>query len=85
MDENWCEANTDLFPCNTNAITAVSLGLAAGGLSLIFVLFLMRKVSYVRTARFVGGSVSQEKISFERRLNRSDKKLYPRGSLLLPT
>jgi hypothetical protein len=37
------ELNTD-FPCNINAITAVSLGIGAGACALIFVLYLLREV-----------------------------------------
>jgi hypothetical protein len=33
-----------VFPCNANAIQAVSLGLGAGGLALLFTLWLYHKV-----------------------------------------
>ena len=32
------------FPCNASPIQAVSLGIAAGGIALIFTVFLMNKV-----------------------------------------
>ena len=37
--------NADDFPCNMNMISVASLGLAAGGVSLIFVLYLIKMVS----------------------------------------
>ena len=37
--------NADEFPCNMSMISVASLGLAAGGVSLLFVLYLIRMVS----------------------------------------
>ena len=49
MDDilNYCEVESGVtgFPCDANAITAVSLGLAAAGLGLLMVGWLMKKVS----------------------------------------
>jgi hypothetical protein len=41
---NFCATHKDDFPCNLSEIAAVSLGLAAGGASLLFVAFLYRQV-----------------------------------------
>jgi hypothetical protein len=39
--------DSDKFPCNASAIELVSLAVAAGGTSLLFVLFLTAQVRYV--------------------------------------
>lgn len=46
---SFCSLNPDIntFACNANDITLVSLGIAAGGFSLLFVIFLLRKVRFV--------------------------------------
>lgn len=40
----YCDLNADQFPCSEDSIVLVSLGLAASGLSLIMVVFLMNQV-----------------------------------------
>jgi len=40
--------NSDAFPCKEDVIVLVSMGIAASGLGLLMVLFLMKKVSQVR-------------------------------------
>lgn len=47
MDESLCIIYNDgveAFPCNAGPMNAASLGLAAGGLALIFAMHLTRKV-----------------------------------------
>lgn len=46
MPYSYCAANTDQFPCNKGAIVLVSLGLAAAGLGLVMVAYLMNSVSF---------------------------------------
>ena len=40
----FCHENADQFPCSEDTIVLVSLGLAAAGLGLIMVVFLMQQV-----------------------------------------
>ena len=40
----FCHHNADQFPCSEDPITLVSMGLAAAGLGLFMVLFLMQQV-----------------------------------------
>ena len=44
---NFCELESGVtgFPCNADAITAVSVGLGAAGLGVLMVVWLMSKVS----------------------------------------
>lgn len=58
MENSVCfkASGSDSFPCNTDAITVVSVGLGTGAISLVFVLYLMRKVRY-DTIRYSFGSV----------------------------
>lgn len=47
MSFNGCSTaggNPFSFPCNADAIQAVSLGIGAGGVSLIFVYYLYKQV-----------------------------------------
>lgn len=41
--EAFCDGRTT-FPCDSNTITAVSVGIGAGGVALLFVGFLLNKV-----------------------------------------
>ena len=50
-DFNFCRENPDDFPCDIDEITAVSLGLGAGGLALFFVVYLYFNVSSAGLAR----------------------------------
>jgi hypothetical protein len=51
----FCLTNgQDSFPCNASAIEAVSLGLAAGAVSLLFTLWLYRKVRHNTEGKKVG-------------------------------
>jgi hypothetical protein len=43
--EGFCHLNTDQFPCDQGVIVLVALGLAAAGLGLLMVFFLMHQVS----------------------------------------
>ena len=40
----FCHQNADQFPCSEDSITLVSMGLAASGLGLLMVVFLMQQV-----------------------------------------
>ena len=42
----FCHHNEDQFPCSEDPITLVSMGLAASGLGLFMVLFLMQQVRF---------------------------------------
>lgn len=46
-DTLFCLSNADKFPCNADAITLVSLGIAAGAVSLMMVFYLTKKVSFL--------------------------------------
>lgn len=39
------EGDMNAFPCNASPIQSVSLGIAAGGMALLFTVFLMSKVN----------------------------------------
>ena len=56
-DKGFCSGNDDAFPCGEEAIVLVSMGLAAAGLGLIMVAFLMHQVRLSFAIGFV-----QEKI-----------------------
>jgi hypothetical protein len=49
VPDNWLcslyNEGKDVFPCNADPIQAVSLGIATGGLSLLFTIWLTKKVS----------------------------------------
>jgi hypothetical protein len=49
LPDNWlCSLyndGKDVFPCNAGPIQAVSLGIATGGLSLLFTIWLTKKVN----------------------------------------
>ena len=49
--EGYCSLNTDQFPCSENIITLVSLGLAASGMGLIMVFFLLHRVRTLKEER----------------------------------
>jgi hypothetical protein len=44
--EGFCYLNTDQFPCDQGTIVLVSMGLAAAGLGLLMVFFLMHQVCF---------------------------------------
>jgi hypothetical protein len=46
--------NGDAFPCNASAIQAVSTGIAAGGLAILFAFFLTNKVNTIPNCQSVG-------------------------------
>jgi hypothetical protein len=41
----FCALQEDVFPCNASPIQAVSTGIAAGGLALLFTIWLTKKVN----------------------------------------
>lgn len=43
-DKGLCRGNEDAFPCSEDPIVLVSMGLAAAGLGLVMVVFLMHQV-----------------------------------------
>ena len=60
LQSNFCVTVDDLgevvavrddFPCNVNAITAVSLAVGAAACALIFVVFLLKQVSLEMTPK----------------------------------
>ena len=48
LPDNWLcvlyNNNEESFPCNSNSLKAVSLGIAAGGMALLFSMYLTSKV-----------------------------------------
>jgi hypothetical protein len=46
MSMSFCDLNRDQFPCEEGSIVLVSMGLAAAGLGLLMVAFLMAQVSF---------------------------------------
>ena len=46
MNVGYCHTNKDAFPCDEGAIVLVSMGLAAAGLGLCMVVFLMHEVRW---------------------------------------
>ena len=52
----YCHLNEDQFPCNQDNIVLVSLGLAAAGLGLIMVFFLLGAVSLLCEVLFAVGA-----------------------------
>jgi hypothetical protein len=49
----YCFGKDDQFPCQEGSITMVSLALAASGLALVFVIFLMHTVSDLQRASLI--------------------------------
>lgn len=61
-NQGWCRGNEDAFPCGEEAIVLVSMGLAAAGLGLIMVAFLMHQV---RSPANWSGICPRDKSSFQ--------------------
>lgn len=62
--DNWLclkyNGGKDAFPCNSNAITASSLGIAAGGMALLFTVFLTNKLKAAPRGNDLMNKISEQ-------------------------